>query len=96
MKGTGMKNELKLPARCALIPQEEQESICGGAPEWMENFVADVKETLRPYKPYLEFTWALLKVGVICAKEALLIYGYSKILIHSLKGIKSTLQNFRV
>ena len=74
-----MEHKLKLPAQCALIPPEEQQLVSGGAPAWMTDFVTDVKDTLRPYKPYFQFAWQLLKAGVTCAKEALLIYGYTKI-----------------
>ena len=52
-----MEQKLKLPAQCAAIPQEELESICGGAPAWFENTVTAVKNTLRPAKPYLKAAW---------------------------------------
>lgn len=89
-----MEQNLKLPAQYALIPEEEQQLLDGGAPVWMTNFVTDVKDTLRPYKPYFVFTWELLKAGVTCAKEAVIIYGYVRIIIHSVKGIKTCLQAF--
>ena len=54
-----MEQKLKLPAQCALIPPEEQQLVSGGAPAWMTDFVTDVKDTLRPYKPYFQFAWHL-------------------------------------
>ena len=72
-----MEQKLKLPAQCALIPPEEQQLVSGGAPAWMTDF---------------QFAWQLLKAGITCAKEALLIYGYTKIMIHSLKGIKNCIK----
>lgn len=86
-----MEQNLKLPAHCACIPQEEQLCISGGAPEWATSFVTGVKDTLRPYQPYFAFTWELLKAGVTCAREAVLIYGYVQIIIHSVKGIRKCL-----
>ena len=89
-----MEQKLKRPAQCTAIPQEELESICGGAPAWFENTVAAVKNTLRPAKPYLKAAWEVLMVTMACINELYQAYGYGKIAISSLKGIKKCLKEF--
>ena len=89
-----MEQKLKLPAQCTAIPQEELESICGGAPAWFENTVAAVKNTLRPAKPYLKAAWEVLMVTMACINELYQAYGYGMIVISSLKGIKKCLKEF--
>ena len=89
-----MEQKLKLPAQCAAIPQEELESICGGAPAWFENTVTAVKNPLRPAKPYLKAAWEVLMVTVAGIKELDQVDGYGMIVISSLKGIKKCLKEF--
>lgn len=89
-----MEQRLKLPAEYALIPPEEQQLVSGGAPAWMTEFVTNVKDTLRPYKPYAKFALEVMKAGVTCFTQAALIYGYTKIIVSSLKGIKDCIKAF--
>lgn len=89
-----MEKELKLPAQCTCIPPEEQQQLCGGAPAWMTDFVADVKETLRPYQPYFQYAWKVLMVGMSCASVLVDTYSYAKVIVDSLREIKICLKQF--
>lgn len=89
-----MEQNLRFPAQCVQIPPEEQQQLCGGAPAWMTDFVADVKETLRPYQPYFDLAWRVLMVGMSCISVAVDTYDYVKIMVTSLKEIRNALKQF--
>lgn len=89
-----MKQELKFPARCVIISEEEQESISGGAPAWVEQIKDEVRPIWHQVKPLLSYGVELGKAFVQIVGAAYTIYVYGKIIKNSMEGIKDTMNWF--
>ena len=78
-----MNQELKYPARCTCIPEEEQWDIAGGAPEWVE----ELKTKIASFQPDWDRVWDITLTLMGCASALYEIIFTTQTLVDATKDL---------
>lgn len=81
-------DKLKLPVEYAPLSPEELEALGGGAPAWVNTIVCKTKDVLRPYKPLIMTTLAVLKPTLEIMVQLSVMVDAAREIKHCLDDIK--------
>lgn len=89
-----MQQDLKFPARCAVLSKEEQAQAVGGAPAWAAELADMLWLVWYRAEPVVQYGVVLIQAFIRCVGAAAQIYAYGKIIKNSMGEIKNCMKFF--
>lgn len=86
-----MKQELTLPRSCAPLSDEEQLSLCGGAPVWVSEISRRAEDALRGVWAQRHTIVEALRLISNIFSSLVMIKGYARVLYRSARSLDDML-----